>query len=495
MRILIGRMGHESNTLSMERGDFERWTRFGWYEGQAMIEYAEGKTDYTSGMIKAGREHGVELAPSIFLWEAGPLILQETFESVLERLLSYIRAEKDNIDGICLALHGAGCAEETDDIETYTLKAVREIVGDEMPITITLDLHANLKESMASLAQGIFCIKQYPHIDTDEAGYKAMTALIRRIKGEHKGLYSSIRALPILIVPAVGYTMAEPMQSFAAYIRDYAREKGLVDAALAHGFCYSNRYDSGASIITVSSVSQEEADRTADELAAYVWAKRDLLQRHTPTASEAMDEAEAILAQHSDGYVAINEISDNPGGGSPCDSTYLLREMLRRNHPGSILGYIADKEMALKAHAAGVGGHISGLLGGKTDNLHGEPIMIEDAVVCALSDGQVCYNNYMVWRQRNNYGKSARIRVGNVEIVVTEIMSQQTFDNVTFSMVGADIDQYRYVGVKSAVHFHAYFDKHAIACICADSPGINTCHLEDLNLDKIRRPIYPLDEM
>ena len=78
---------------------------------------------------------------------------------------------------------------------------------------------------------------------------------------------------------------------------------------------------------------------------------------------------------------------------------------------------------------------------------------------------------------------------------MTEIMSQQTFDNVTFAMVGADIDQYRMVGVKSAVHFHAYFDDHAIACIGADSPGINTCHLEDLKLDRIRRPIFPLDNM
>ena len=252
MRILIGKLGHETNCLSVEPGTFERWSRTGWFEGQGMIDYAEGKTDYTSGMIKAGRERGVELVPSVYLWDAGPLLLRETFLGILEKLLNYIRAAKDSIDGICLAIHGAGCAEESDDIETDTLKAVREIVGDEMPITITLDLHANLKESMAKLAQGIFCIKCYPHTDTDEAGYNAMTALIRRIKGEHSGLYSSIRALPILIVPAVGYTKAEPMQSFAAHIRDYAREKGLVDASLAHGFCYCNRYDSGASVIAVS---------------------------------------------------------------------------------------------------------------------------------------------------------------------------------------------------------------------------------------------------
>lgn len=51
------------------------------------------------------------------------------------------------------------------------------------------------------------------------------------------------------------------------------------------------------------------------------------------------------------------------------------------------------------------------------------------------------------------------------------------------------------MGVKSAVHFHACFDQRAITCVAADSPGINTCHLETLNLDQIRRPIFPLDEM
>ena len=185
MRILIGKLGHETNCLSVEPGTFERWSRTGWFEGQGMIDYAEGKTDYTSGMIKAGRERGVELVPSVYLWDAGPLLLRETFLGILEKLLNYIRAAKDSIDGICLAIHGAGCCEGIDDIETYTLEAVREIVGKDFPITITLDLHANLSASMASLAQGMFCVKEYPHTDTDTSGYQAMNALVDYLEGKH----------------------------------------------------------------------------------------------------------------------------------------------------------------------------------------------------------------------------------------------------------------------------------------------------------------------
>ena len=163
---------------------------------------------------------------------------------------------------------------------------------------------------------------------------------------------------------------------------------------------------------------------------------------------------------------------------------------MRRDLEGTIFAYIPDKEFVLKAHAAGVGGKVSGLLGGKTDNIHGAPVQIDDAEVLCLSNGE---GIYVRSRLPVRYGKMARIRVGNVEIVVTEQLSQQSFDDRAFLLTGADINQCRIVGLKSSAHFRSFFEPRAKAIVTTDPPGIQTANFKQLTFQKVRRPIYPLD--
>ena len=47
------------------------------------------------------------------------------------------------LDGICLSLHGAMVTETEDDAEGALLEALRGVVGPDVPIAATLDLHAN----------------------------------------------------------------------------------------------------------------------------------------------------------------------------------------------------------------------------------------------------------------------------------------------------------------------------------------------------------------
>lgn len=149
------------------------------------------------------------------------------------------------------------------------------------------------------------------------------------------------------------------------------------------------------------------------------------------------------------------------------------------------MGYIPDWEIALKAHEVGVGGIISGLLGGKTDSMHGEPITFEDAKVIALSDGNAQYTSPMRQGLSVSYGKTARLRIGKVEVVVTEHLSQQTFDDRPFIIVGADIEQYKIIGIKSSTHFRAFFQSRAKAIVIADTPGIQTSNFKQLPFKKV----------
>ncbi len=489
MKILFGMLGHETNTFASDLGTFERWAPNGWTIGENIFRIYDGVPDYPGGMIQAAREEGVELIPTVALLNAGPLVTKQALDYTISTLLEYVQKYKDEIDGICLGLHGGGIAETTDDLEAYTLKKIRQIVGYQMPITVSLDLHGNISEDMALLSNGLFGIKHYPHVDQAEAGYLAMKTLIRILRGECKPK-TALRQLPLLIAPSMGFTSDLPMKRFTDHVADYAAQKGLIDATLFHGFPYSDVIHACASIVVVA---EEGAEEAAEELAHWIWANRSELDPVCLSAQEAVDKALAELEKPGDGYVVINETSDNPGGGTPGDGTHLLREFLRRDLEGAIMGYIHDREIALKAHAVGIGGTISGLLGGKTDNHHGEPIAFENAKVIALSDGNALYTSPMRKGLSVCYGKTARLRIGNVEVVVTELLSQQTFDDRPFIIVGADIEQYKIIGIKSSIHFRSFFQSRAKAIVTADPPGIQTANFKQLPFQNIRRPIYPLD--
>jgi len=489
MKILIGQISHETNTFSSEIGTLQRWNQNEWCLGEAILtEYREGG-GYLTGMIKAAAaEGGVELIPSVAVGEAGPLILREVLDEVLEHLLEAARRNKNTLDGVCLALHGAGCAAGVPDIECHILREVRAIVGD-IPITVSLDLHGNIAPEMAGLAQGLFGVKEYPHIDMEEMGHLAMTALLRHLKGEI-ALQTAIVPLPMMIPPSMACTFDPPMLDFKEFIAAHAAEHGLVDATLFHGFPYADIPWCGSSVVAVADGDPLPA---ATAMAQYVWAHREALRAQCLSVGDALDRASALVAAGNK-FVVVNEASDNPGGGAPCNGTWLLSEMTRRDVPRAILGYIHDPEIALAAHAAGVGGTVSGLLGGKTDHIHGAPLAIENAVVCALSDGKTTVTTPMGAGRPVNYGRTARLRIGRVEVVVTELMAGQALDDSVFRAAAANIEHYDIVAVKSTNHFKAFFAPRASAIVTADPPGIHTANYSQLTYHNIRRPIWPMDD-
>ncbi|MBR5229966.1 MAG: M81 family metallopeptidase [Firmicutes bacterium] len=493
MRIIYGRLGHEANTFSVEKGTFERFSRGEWVQEEEVYPKYKNSNNYLGGMIEAAELYGVELVPTVALENAAPVLTAECVEKTVGTLLSIIENKWKECDGICMEIHGAAVAEGIHDLDTYILREIRKIVGPDMPITICMDLHGNLAPEMGELCQGIFGIKEYPHTDIKEAGFLAMESLIKIIRGQLK-LQTVILPLNMMIPSPLGITTAMPMVWFKDFVREYKERNKLYDAALFHGFPYADVPCCAASIVAVADEdNREKAEEAAREMAEIIYENRERFNITLPQPEEALEQAAAFLDTNPEGYVLINETSDNVGGGTPGDGTYLLRELLKRNIPGSVFGFIYDSEIALLAHEKGVGAVISGLLGGKTDNMHGEPVMFTDAKVCALSDGEMINTSPVVYNMPVFYGKSALLEIGNVKVVVTEFAAEQTFDDVPFTMVGVDLNQCRIVCIKSANHFHAFFDQLAAKIITTDPPGISTGNLKQLNYKNIKRPMWPLD--
>ncbi|MBR0140135.1 MAG: M81 family metallopeptidase [Firmicutes bacterium] len=493
MKIIFGCLNHEANSFAEDEGSWDRWARTnGATFGNDIFDAFRGKHGaHLSGMIDAGEEEGVELIPTVSLAGAAPVLTREALDYGVDIICDVIKKNPD-ADGLCFCLHGAGIAEGVDDVESYTMRRMREAAGRHIPIAMSCDLHANVTDDMLKEADaGVFGMKMYPHIDKYETGYLAMKTLIGKLRGEVEPV-TAYRPIPMLISCCNACTLEPPMKPFTDHMAEYCKEHDLIDVTFFNGFPYCDVPFSRCSVVVVGRKGQD-VQACADELAKWVWEHRHELDVETLDAPQAWDRALEELAKPGPGYVVINEASDNPGGGTPGDGTGMLAEMLKRNEPGTIFGYIYDKEFVEKCFEAGVGGKVSGLLGGKTDHMHGDPVMINDAEVLNLSNGKGIYVSPNKVGQVVDYKKMARIRAGNTEVIVAERCANQTFDDRPFLLTGADINQYRIVLLKSATHFKGYFNDHAKAIVTANTPGLTTANYTQLPFKKLSRPIYPLD--
>lgn len=488
MRIFTGCFSHECNTMTVSKTDYARVAQTAIItRGQATLDRERGKPSYIGGIARFCDEQGVELVASLRVNVAMPPFTPECLQQLMEPIMEDLIACKDTIDGICFVLHGAGGAEGLDDLEAYILQKFRDVVGPDLPITVPLDLHGNISEEMATLADGLFGIKKYPHTDMAEAGYLAMKSLYESITTGKKLKTARVR-LPMVVLPAAGCTLEEPFISLNQHFADYAKEKGLLDATFFHGFPYA---DVPCMSSTVVVTGYEDVETAAKELADYVWTRREELRPVINSAEEALEIAKAYAG---DGYVLLNEASDNPGGGAPGDGTHLLREMLKQDLPGSVFCFIFDPVAAQKIAAAGPGNLVDLSLGGKVEKLHGTPIEIKDAYVVSVCDGKIVSNSPVMMGAQRNLKLCGRVRVGNVEIIVGSTQSQ-SYDDRLLVALGIVPEECKYIAIKSTHHFRAYFKDHAGLIVPVETPGVHCADLSIFEFKKVIRPLFPLDSI
>ena len=487
MKVLIGHFGHEANTFAENKTSYADFIGRGIRIGRESIEKAEGTAVYLGGIIRACREENIDMIPTCAYTCAAPTLTAECVEKMMAHILPVAEKHKDEIDGVCFALHGAGVAEGIDDLETYVLTRLRKILGD-IPITVSLDLHGNITKEMTLFADGLFGICKYPHTDKEEAGYKAMKTLARILKGEVE-VETVVEPLPLLVPISTGMTNNPPFPEMEAYFKSYVNRQGLIHATFFHGFPYADVPGSRASVVVVGEKGKD-LKKAAQHLSDFVWQRRHYFDPVALTPEQAMDLAEK---ETKPGYIVINEMSDNPGGGCPGDGTHLLREMLRRDLPGTIFGYMVDPMVAEQLFDREVGETVSFTLGGRHEKIFGEPLRIEKAEILAKSTGEFIYTSPNLRGAVGKLGKAVRVKTSNVEIIIGSVRNQ-TFDDQPFAVLGADLGDYRYIGLKSTQHFRGFFGDKAAQIIPTDPPGLNSGNLSVFDFKKLQRPVYPLDK-
>lgn len=485
MRFAIGQVAHETNTFCQGTTSIADFQAREWLHGQALIERHRGVRDYVGGMIAAAERLGVELAPTFAAQtEPSGTIAREAFEAMRNALTEGLRAAGP-VDAVCLALHGAGIAEGVDDIEGALLAAVRDVVGPDVPVVATLDLHANMTQAMVDHADALLGVHFYPHTDSFERGTEAVELAARMARGEVRPAMA-LATLPMLVTGAT--TNLSPAREVNTICAEWEERPGIVDCTFFHGFPYTDIPHVGAAVVAIADGDRAEAERAARDVARRVWDMREAFRHEPAPAAEAIRRALAAEGRP----VVINEKSDNPGGGAPGDGTHLLRAMLESNLTDACFGFIFDPETAAQAHRAGAGADIDVRLGGKTDDLHGAPIETRAYVKC-LTDGRFIQQSPMGRGKQVDLGPMARLVIGGVDVLVSSVRTQ-TLDPEVFLLHGIDVTRYKIVALKSTQHFRAGFEPVAAHIIQADTPGLTSSDLSLFPYTRLRRPIWPLDD-
>ena len=458
------------------------------FPAETIASRFSGSATIHGGYLEAADLRGVDLIPTLQA-EATPggKIRQSAYEHLIGMLLERLQATMP-VDGILLDLHGAMVTEQYDDAEGEIISSVRDLVGPSIPIVTTLDLHANITALMAEKADVLIGYDTYPHIDMGDRGVEALN-LVADIAAGMVSPTTAYRQLPLLTMPPRQCTLRRPMKRLLEKLHDIETQPGVLTATLSMGFPFADIHNAGVSILVTTDCDESLATAMAQELADDVWQRRAQFNADLTPVEDVLK----YVRQEAKGLVVLADGSDNPGGGAPSDGTVILKALLEDGIEGAVVGVMCDPETVAQAHQAGVGATIDAVIGGKTDLLHGDPVRTR-AYVRTLGDGEFTFRGPMGRGARGHLGRTAVLVVGETEVVVSELR-EQLRDAEMLRTVGIEPLNRRLLAVKSAVHFMADIGTMAERVFDADTPGVHRPDFKSFTYERLRRPIYPLDEM
>ncbi len=491
MRIAVGGISHETSSFAVAKttlADFA--SGFGLFRGDELMQRFTGTNICTGGFIEAAAIHGFEIVPLLwgFAYPSG-LIDRADYESLKEELLDRLRQAESTggpVDGVLLDLHGAMVVEGIDDGDGDLIEAVRDQVGSDRPIVVTVDLHGNHTQRRVDAATAIIGFDTYPHIDMAERGREAGDLIVKTIRRQIRPVMA-FRSIPLFWSVPTQVTGLAPMNEVMQYVHDIEARPGILSVTLATGFPWADVPDVGASLIVVADSDQSLASNTAEELASWIWTNRDRWYHPPKSVRDAIREGE----QGSRYPIVLADHADNTGGGSPGDSTEILRTFIELGLSDALILYIVDPDVARQAHAAGVGQRIRVEMGGKSAVVQGPPVLM-NAEVMAVSDGDFTYDGPMYAGLTGNMGCSAWLKQDGISVVLVTA-HEQPLGPAFAKTLGIECSTMKYIAVKSAAHFRASFERFAGIIINVDAQAIQTHDFKQLRYQHRTRPVFPVE--
>jgi microcystin degradation protein MlrC len=468
-RIAVGGFLHETNTFAPTKATYDDFVHGGGWPAMArgadVLKTMRHINVGLAGFVEQAETNGWEMVPTISCGASPSAhVTKDAYERIVTVMVEGIQAAGP-LDAVYLDLHGAMVTEHLDDGEGEILARLRKVIGKELPLVVSLDLHANVTPEMVEHADALIAYRTYPHVDMADTG-RAASHHLALLLGSKQRLAKAFRQLPFLIPISWQCTNDEPSKGI---YRKLARleSEDVPTLSFAPGFPAADFPHCGPSVFAYGK-TQADADAAADQMAKLIIGHESDFEGRIYTPDEGVRRA-MELATRASKPIVIADTQDNPGAGGDSDTTGMLRALVRNNARRAAIGVIYDPASAKAAHEAGVGATVTLALGGKS-GIAGDAPYKETFAVEKLSDGKFVASGPYYGGRDMDMGPSAALRIGDVRVVVSSHKAQL-----------ADQSMYRYVGIepteqavlvnKSSVHFRADFEPIAETLLICAAPG------------------------
>jgi len=487
MRIAVASFVQETDSFSPLLTTLDDFRQQGLHFGEEVLEKARGVGGPIDGFLAVAEEEGGITPVPIFLGNAlagGPMS-DEAVEFFRANLVEGLRRALP-LDGAFLFLHGAAASETMDDVVGYLLAAMREVLGEGLPVVMPCDHHANITRRIVALTNAIVGYRTQPH-DQFDTGQRAAKLLFRLVRGEIHPT-TAWRKIPLIAHQEQFLTTSGPMKEWFDLARQFEALPGVLSISNFPMQPWLDVAEGGWATVVITDGDQALAERLAGELADKAWALRERFREMTSIPPE---EAVRRAVEAPKGLVVLSDTGDSVFGGSTGDSTAILREMLQQKVPCMALVPMLDPEVVSQAIAVGVGNKLTTHLGAKFDRLFNAPVELT-ARVAAIAEGRLRAG--VVGLESFDMGRTALLEAGAIKIVVSEYRGIGGNHPAVYRRFGIEPAEAKMVVLKTASNFQ-YYKEMTSAVLRVDSPGLTSSHLERFPWRKLPRPIYPFDEL
>ncbi|MET4478993.1 microcystin degradation protein MlrC [Bradyrhizobium sp. F1.13.3] len=345
IRIAVGGFLHETNTFAPTKATFADFQHGGGWpamtQGPDVLKVMRRINVGLAGFVDRAETHGWELVPTIACGASPSAhVTRDAFERIVKVMVDGIAAAGP-IDAVYLDLHGAMVTEHLDDGEGEILARVRRVIGKDIPLVASLDLHANVTPEMMEHADALIAYRTYPHVDMAETGRACAQHLTLLLKTKQR-FAKAFRQLPFLIPISWQCTNDQPTKGI--YEKLAALESDAVPTlSFAPGFPAADFRDCGPSVFAYGK-TQADADRTADAIVKLIESHEDDFDGKIWSPDDGVRHA-MELSKGASKPIIIADTQDNPGAGGGSDTTGMLRALVR-NKASAATGAIYDPESA-----------------------------------------------------------------------------------------------------------------------------------------------------
>ena len=458
MKIIVASFQCESNSkanLHPQKSDFE------YFAGEDIFKKLVVRDIFAQA--------GFEIVPSIYA-NALPsaTVEKHIYEFYKEQIMDTVRANPD-ADGIYIYVHGSMEVDEIGSGELQLVKEIRQVVSKDCLIAFTMDLHANITQELGQYVDIICGYKTAPHTDQPESQIRAATALTYCLQ---KGIkpYTYVQKIPMLVKGDTMLTRQEPLASLEAETTRLEEDENIFGANLFFGHCWIDAPNTSASAV-VSAADPDTAEKLAKDLANKLWNTRK--EYRFRIEAELPEECVRRAIAGTENRIFITDSGDNTTAGAEGTTQDILKLLLAAApQKKTCVAGITDFE----------------IVDGLWDKADGTSVFVEKLGQTGII---TAHGEILGWA-KEIIGRSLTISFGNVDAIFTEKRSA-FIEKGNFDKANADLLGYAIVVVKLGYLFEElkpYADRELFAL----SDGASCVELARLNLKRIYRPMYPLED-